>query len=67
MEKVSRAVAHEPGLSITALRSAVGGKAEYVDRARECLVNEGYIDPRPDGQATRHFEIRPFIEDDDEA
>jgi len=65
MEKVSRAVAHEPGLSITALRSAVGGKAEYVDRARECLINEGYLDPRRDGQAVRHYEIRPFVEEEE--
>jgi hypothetical protein len=67
MEKVSRVLAHEPGLSITAIRGAVIGKNDYIDRARECLVREGYVDARPEGQAVRHYEIRPFVENQEES
>jgi hypothetical protein len=66
MEKVSRAVAHEPGLSITGIRNAVPGKNDYIDRARECLVQEGFVDARQEGQAKRHYEIRPFVEEQEE-
>ncbi len=63
MVKVSRAVEDEPGLSISAIRAAVPGKSEFIDRARELLVREGFIEARKDGQATRHHPIQPFSED----
>jgi hypothetical protein len=67
MRKVSRAVEDAPGLSIRALRATVGGKAEYVDLAKEVLVAEGYIEVRKDGAAQRHHLLRPFVEDEGEA
>jgi hypothetical protein len=63
MKKVSRAIEDEPGITIRGVRGAVPGKGEYVDRARECLVTEGYVEPRADGQAVRHYSIQPFSEE----
>jgi hypothetical protein len=65
MRKVSRAVEDEPGLTVSGIRGAVPGKAEYVDRARECLVREGYLEVRPEGTAQHHHSLRPFTEEDE--
>ena len=46
MRKISRAVEDTPGLGVVALRAAVGGKAQYVDLARELLISEGYVEER---------------------
>ncbi len=54
MEKVSRTVEEEPGLSKRALRTAEGGKKDYLDLAIELLLAEGFIEPRKDEQAIRH-------------
>jgi hypothetical protein len=65
MEKVSKAVEAKPGLSITQLREAVPGGSDYIDSARETLIEEGYVEPRQEGQATRHYSIRPYREAED--
>ena len=67
MRKASRAIEDTPGLGVGAVRAAVGGKAEYVDLAREVLVAEGYVDVRKEGTAQRHSSLRPFTEDEGEA
>jgi hypothetical protein len=54
MEKVSRTVEEESGLSKRALRTAEGGKKDYLDLAIELLLAEGFIEPRKDEQAIRH-------------
>lgn len=60
MERVSRAVEAEGGLSKRSIRTAVAGKSATVDLALDVLINEGYIEPRPDGRATRHYSTREF-------
>ena len=65
MEKVSRAVEAEPGLTRNGIRRAVGGKSEYVDLAVHVLVAEGFLSSTADGQARRHSSVRPYRENDD--
>jgi hypothetical protein len=65
MEKVSRTVEQKPGLSKSAIRAAVGGKAENVDLALELLIAEGYIEAQRHGQAHRHESAKPYREADD--
>jgi hypothetical protein len=66
MERVSRAVEATPGLTKSAIREAVRGKAGQIDLARETLISEGCIDARHDGpQAVRHYSIKPFDPSDD--
>ncbi|MGI8731411.1 MAG: hypothetical protein ACR2LK_15760 [Solirubrobacteraceae bacterium] len=65
MERVSRAVEAEPGLSVRALRAAVSGKREARDLALDLLVAEGYVERRQDGQAFRHYTMRAFRADDE--
>jgi hypothetical protein len=65
MERVSLAIEAQPGLSKRAVRETVGGKAKAVDLALEILISEYYVDPRRDGQATRHHSLKPYHEDSD--
>ena len=67
MEKVSRAVEQADGLSKSAIRAAVGGKAEWVDLALGLLIAEGYIEAEKDGQAHRHRSVKPYREAADPA
>jgi hypothetical protein len=60
MERVSAALHKHPGLSRRAIREAVKGKAATVDLARELLISEGFIAVRQDGQADRHYPVKPF-------
>jgi KaiC/GvpD/RAD55 family RecA-like ATPase len=60
MERVSRAVEEDSGLSKRAIREAVRGRAKHVDLARELLTAEGYITARQDGQADRYESLRPY-------
>jgi hypothetical protein len=60
MERVSRALEEEPGLSRNGVRSAVKGKASYVDLALELLVAEGFVNAERDGQSKRHHVVKPY-------
>jgi hypothetical protein len=60
MRAVSETVEQSPGLSKAAIRSAVKGKNEYIDRALELLISEGYIEVYKDGRAHRHRSLRPY-------
>ncbi len=63
MQKLSGAVERDPGLSKTAIRTALGGNAKMVDLALELLVSEGYIERRKEGpQKLAHHSIRPYKE-----
>lgn len=62
MERVSRALEAEPGLTTNAIKGAVTGKAETVSLAIEMLVSEGFVRVEQDGQARRHHSVRPFSE-----
>ncbi len=65
MEKMSKVLEGEPGMTRNELRASVGGRAKYVDLARQILVTEGYVEVRQDGQAHRHHAIRIYRETDD--
>ena len=65
MERISAAVESDPGMSKRAIREAVRGKTGAVDLALELLIAEGYIDAKRDGQAHRHYPLKPYHEDDD--
>ncbi len=62
MERISLAVEANPGLSKRAIRETVRGKTSACDLALELLVSEGYIEPRRDSQATRHYPMKPYRE-----
>lgn len=67
MERVSRALEAEPGLTKRALRAAVKGRNDVIDLALELLIAEGHIDARRDGTAHHHHSTRPYRQDDDSA
>jgi hypothetical protein len=51
MERASTTIEAQPGLSKRSIRTAVGGKSEWIDLALELLVSEGYAEMRREGQA----------------
>jgi hypothetical protein len=65
MERISQTVEREEGLSKNALRIKVPGNNEAKDTAVDILVAEGYVNRRRDGQAHRHYHLRPYREDAD--
>lgn len=60
MERVSQALEAESGLSRNGVRTAVKGRAEFVDQALRLLVDEGYVQVENAGQARRHRSIKPY-------
>jgi hypothetical protein len=66
MQRVSKVIEARSGLSKRAVREAVQGKAATIDLALELLVSELYVEARRDGQAVRHYSLRPFREADDD-
>jgi hypothetical protein len=62
MERVSRALEEDPGLSKRAIRAAVSGRNDVIDLALELLIGEGCVEARPDGRATVHRVLKPFRE-----
>jgi AAA domain len=62
MEKVSRLLEEQPGLSRRAVRTGVKGKNDYVDLALELLVANEFVAVERDGQARRHRVVRPYRE-----
>ena len=64
MERASRAIESGSAGSHTALRKAVGGKAQYTDQAVCLLIAEGYIEERLDTQP-RYVVVNRYREDDD--
>jgi hypothetical protein len=66
MQRVSEVVEQEPGLSATAIRTAVGGRKDYVRLALQLLISEGYVTAEQEGKAHRHHTTRPYRQDADE-
>ena len=64
MERISRAIEADPGLSRRGIRDGVSGKSSAKDRAIEVLIAEGYVESRRDGQTIHHYSQRPFVDDD---
>lgn len=65
MERVSRALEAEPGLSKNAVRAAVKGRGKHVDLALDLLVAEGNAERRRDGQTHHHHIVRAYRQADD--
>jgi hypothetical protein len=63
MQRVSEAIEADEGLTRNAIRTAVGGRAEYVTLALELLASEGYVAADRDGQALHHRSVKPYRED----
>ena len=64
MGRVAEAVAAEPGMTSNGIEKGVKGNAAAKRTALRLLVEEGFIDQRPDGQALRHYAARPFQDGD---
>jgi hypothetical protein len=62
MQRVSGAVAATPGISRTAIRNTVQGKAQTLGTALDLLIADGYVEVRNGG----HFPVRPFPGPDEE-
>lgn len=62
MQRVAELVERDAGLSANAIRTAIGGRSEYVTLAVQLLVSEGYIAVERDGQAHRHRSLKPYRE-----
>jgi hypothetical protein len=60
MGRVAHSVESDPGLSKRAIRETVGGKATATDLALELLISEHYIEARREGQASRHYSLKPY-------
>ncbi len=62
MQRVSELVESDEGLTGNAIRTAIGGRSEYVTLALQLLVAEDYIAVNRDGQAHRHRSLKPYRE-----
>jgi hypothetical protein len=60
MQRVSELVERDEGLSANAIRTAIGGRGEYVTLALQLLVSEAYVDIDKEGQAHRHRSLKPY-------
>lgn len=67
MERVSKAIEAEPGLTKTGIRTAVEGSSAGKDQALQVLAAEGYIEGRQEGQARRFRSVRTYRAADEEA
>lgn len=62
MERVSRAVEAEPGITRRALRDAAKGKHDTKMHALDVLIVEEYIEAREEGGWTKHYSARAYRE-----
>ncbi len=63
MEKVSLVLEGAPeGLNVGEIRAAVEGKAAYVDRARQDLINERFVRAEKRGTEHVHISLRRYRE-----
>ncbi len=65
MRRISEAVAAEPGISTNGIEKGVSGKTEAKRQGLRLLIAESYIDPRQEGNARRHYPLKPFVENPD--
>jgi len=60
MGRVWTHVNNEPGASRNAIKRAVTGRSEWVDKAITLLITEGYIDRRKESQTHTHYTLRDY-------
>lgn len=63
MERISRAIEDEPGITKRALRDAVVGNSSAKDLALQLLITEKFVSVTPAGSAHTHHSRRPFRDD----
>jgi hypothetical protein len=63
MGKVSQYVEGEPGASLNAIRRNVPGKSEYKDIALRRLIEEGFLERRPEGRGYGHYTVAAFTDE----
>ena len=61
MRRISEAVYAEPGITVRGIRG-VRGNHTAKQEALRLLITEKYVDRVQDGQAIRHYPLRPFTE-----
>lgn len=66
MERVSRALEVNPGLSGRQLEEAVTGYAKHIRAALRVLIEEHYVEATPKGSGFAHTSIRAFRDDQDD-
>jgi hypothetical protein len=68
MERVSRYLETTSEATLRTIRTAVAGKAEYVDLATKCLADEGFVTTKASSRgATLHTSVKPYREGNDDA
>lgn len=65
MERSSRLIEQQPGLSKSAIRTAVKGKHDAVDLALELLMTERLVENRGTGQSWALHSLKPYREVDE--
>ncbi len=65
MERVSKAIEANPGLSRKETLELVGGKREYATMALTLLVSEEFVAAEAKGRSKAHRSIRPYREAED--
>ena len=63
MGRISEAIAAEPGMTTRGIREGVPGNNAAKQVALRLLIADRYVDRVQDGQANRHYSLRPFTED----
>jgi hypothetical protein len=63
MERISRAIEAEPGLSTREVRSSITGRDTDIALAVESLVAGGYVEVRQEGRANRHYTEKAYRAD----
>ncbi len=59
MERISRAIEENPGMTAREVRS-LGGNGKALDAALKLLIAEQYVDVDRTGRGHRHAPRRPF-------
>jgi hypothetical protein len=60
MERGSKEVERNPGLTSAELVTLIGAKRQWSLRALSLLVAEGYVRAERDGKTRRHHSIKPY-------
>ena len=66
MERISHYLNTNPGATANDIKGDVKGNTRAKQTGLRILIAEGYVEPRPDGQARRHHNLRNFAADNPE-
>jgi len=60
MERVSTYLHANPGASRNRIRDDVEGGTDFITKALTSLIDEAFVEVRPEGQTHRHYNLHPF-------